>query len=59
MKSVKELREITGLSQSKFADLYSINVRTLQSWECGAKNIPEYAHKLLERVVLEDFKDNI
>ena len=35
MKDIKELRKITGLSQSKFAEKYGISVRTLQQWEQG------------------------
>ncbi len=39
--TIRELRQQTGLSQSKFATQYGLNLRTLQAWERGARNAPE------------------
>ena len=39
--NIKELRQQTGLSQSKFATQYGLNLRTLQAWERGARNVPD------------------
>lgn len=33
--AVRRARNATGLSQSKFAERYGFNVRTLQGWESG------------------------
>lgn len=55
--TIKEIRERTGLSQSKFANKYEIPVRTLQGWEAG-KTVPDYFVKLLDRCVREDFEEN-
>lgn len=55
---IKEIRNITGLSQSQFAAKYDIPVRTLQGWEVG-KTVPEYFLKLLKRCVLEDTKMDV
>lgn len=55
---VKELRGLTGLSQQKFGDLYSIPKRTLQNWELGINDCPIYFRLALERMVKEDFKEN-
>ena len=55
---VKELRGLTGLSQQKFGDLYSIPKRTLQNWELGINDCPIYVRLALERMVKEDFKKN-
>lgn len=55
--TIKELRELTGLSQSKFANKYHITLRQLQSWEQGFRNTPECILYLLERCVREDFKE--
>lgn len=57
---IKKIRELTGLSQSQFANQYNIPLHTLQSWESqGAakhRDCPEYVLQLLERVVKMDYK---
>lgn len=55
MNKIQELRERTGLSQSKFAARYGIPVRTLQGWELG-KRVPDYVIGLLDRCIQEDEK---
>lgn len=42
-----EARERTGLSQSQFALLLGVSVRTLQGWEQGRKQPSGAAHTLL------------
>ncbi len=51
----KEIRELTGLSQQKFGERYKIPTSTIQKWERGANEPPEYLLLLLERAVREDF----
>ena len=46
--NIKELRAKTGLSQSKFAALIPLPVRTLQDWEQGNRKPPEYVINLIE-----------
>ena len=53
---IKEIRKITGLSKTSFAEKYGIPFRTVQNWELGVNQPPEYVKKLLERVVKEDFE---
>ena len=53
---IKEIRQLSCLSQGKFAKKYGIPVGTLQHWEIGERKPPEYVLKLLERVVNEDIK---
>ena len=43
---VAEVRQKTGLSQSKFAALLGVSVRTLQDWEQG-RRIPSGAARTL------------
>ena len=49
---VKELRRLTGLSQSKFASYFGIPVRTLQEWEQERKSPPDYVIAMMERALV-------
>ena len=56
--TVKELRKKTGLSQSKFAEKYKINLWTLKNWEQGKGEPLQVVVHLLTRVITEvDYKD--
>ena len=59
--NIKEIRQITGLSQKAFCELYDIPLSTLKNWEAspGKKNhreCPIYVVKLLEKAVKYDFR---
>lgn len=54
-KSVKKLRADTKMSQGKFAAYFEMPVRTLQDWEQGRYNPPEYVVKMMERILNNDF----
>ncbi len=45
--SVREIRKKTGLSQSRFASLLGVSVRTLQDWEQGRRAPSGAARTLL------------
>jgi putative transcriptional regulator len=45
--SVSSVRESTGLSQSQFAQLLGVSVRTLQEWEQGRRAPSGAARTLL------------
>ena len=45
--SVSSIRERTGLSQSRFAQLLGVSVRTLQEWEQGRREPSGAARTLL------------
>lgn len=53
---IKELRELTNLTQKEFAKRYHIPKRTLENWEGGQRSPSETILYLLERVVMEDYK---
>ena len=45
---IKELRDLTGMSQSKFATYFGISVRNIQEWEQEQKQPPPYLVGLLK-----------
>lgn len=45
--SIVSIRERTGLSQSRFAELLGVSVRTLQEWEQGRRAPSGAARTLL------------
>jgi len=44
---IREMRDKTGLSQSRFAKQYGIPVSTLRKWEQGESSPPDYVVRLL------------
>lgn len=53
--TIKELRESTGLSQSKFAKKFHIPIGTLQHWEQGVRKPPEYVIYMIEVLINNDY----
>lgn len=51
-----EIRTLSGLTQQAFSEKYGIPKRSIENWEGGKRNPPEYVISLLERVVKEDIK---
>ncbi len=50
-EQVKAIRASTGLTQKAFAEKTGVPLRTVLSWETGARKPPEYAIRLLEIAV--------
>jgi putative transcriptional regulator len=55
MTRSEEIRKISGLSRAAFCRKYNIPIRTVEDWDAGRAEAPEYVMKLLERAVNEDF----
>ncbi|GFI46556.1 hypothetical protein IMSAGC019_01875 [Lachnospiraceae bacterium] len=50
-----ELRARTGMNRRQFADYFGIPYRTVQDWELGSRQMPEYLLRLMEyKVRMED-----
>lgn len=45
--NIKELREKTGLTQTEFGKWLGIPMRTIQNWEGGQRQCPEYVVELI------------
>lgn len=50
---IKEIRQASGLSQTKFANLISVSVDTLRNWEQGRRS-PTGPAKALLRAIAND-----
>ena len=53
----KELRQMTGLSQQKFANFTHIPVATIQQWEQNINTPTEYTLRFLNYYVLHEIKN--
>ena len=54
MTKSEEIRAILGISRAAFSRKYNIPIRTLEDWDAGKKNPPDYVLDMLERIVNED-----
>ena len=54
--TANEIRELSGLKRIQFCEKYNIPLRTMENWEGGVTNAPQYVLDLLERAVREDFQ---
>lgn len=57
MRSIKELRRSTGLTQKEFAYRYDIPLDTLKKWEQGAMSPAPYFVRLLANSIPDDHGD--
>jgi len=54
MTRIEELRNMTGLSRAAFGRKYNIPIRTLEGWEYGKRQPPEWLPDLLEKAIAYD-----
>ena len=43
-----EIRKKTGMNRREFAEYFSIPYRTVQDWELGNRQMPDYLFRLME-----------
>lgn len=48
---VRELRLQTGLSQSKFANMFDVPIATLKDWEQERRNPPAYVVNMMQTIL--------
>lgn len=63
-KSIRDLRENTGMSRKEFSEHTGIPVRTLEDWEAGRRTPPEYipgliAYQLKYEELVKGKEDNL
>ena len=46
-KSIRDLRESTGMSRKEFSEYTGIPVRTMEDWEAGRRTPPDYIPRLI------------
>lgn len=46
--TVKNLRELSGMSRPQFAEYFNIPYRTVQNWEIGLRECPAYLIELMQ-----------
>ena len=46
--SIKEIRQKTEMTQQAFADYFGVSKRTVESWEGGTRNCPDYLLNLIQ-----------
>lgn len=54
MLTLKEARLAAGLTQKQMSDAFGIPLRTIESWESGVRNPPEYVKKLIVEKLLSE-----
>ena len=47
IKSLKKLREDFGMNRTEFSHYMGIPLRTLEEWEAGRRQMPEYVLRLI------------
>lgn len=52
---IKEIRKQAGLTQKELSTLYGIPKRTVEDWERGAHEPPDYVANLLIDRIKKDF----
>lgn len=45
---IKDMRLQTGMTQKEFGEYFNIPVRTIENWETGKRNPPEYVAELIK-----------
>lgn len=53
-----KLREDTGLNRREFSDYFRIPLRTLQDWESGNRQMPDYLLRLMVYNIANELKED-
>lgn len=56
MKTAKEIRAKTGLSQAAFSKRFGIPKRTIEDWETGKRRAPAWVIAMLQYIADTDYQ---
>ena len=56
--TLKESRERLNINRAAFSRMYSIPVRTLENWDAGINEAPEYVKMLIDYTIFIEEKNN-
>lgn len=51
MKTIKDLCEEYGLSQTALANRFGIPLRTIQDWHAGRRTPPDYVVRMMDELL--------
>lgn len=51
LMKIKELRQLTGLSQTQFAKKFKIPANTIRNWEQEKRSPPDYVPGMIEEII--------
>ena len=54
MKTIKQLRKISNMSQKRFSEYLHIPLKDIQNWEQELRTPPSYIPELIERIMRND-----
>ena len=57
MLTFKEIRQASGMNLKQFSEYFEIPYSTIQNWEGGHRQCPEYLLKLMEYRLKNESKD--
>jgi DNA-binding transcriptional regulator YiaG len=58
MLTFKEIRQQSGMNLKRFSEYFEIPYSTLQNWEGGHRQCPEYLLKLIQYKIEKERKQN-
>lgn len=56
MKTIKEIRAETGLSQAAFAKRFGMAKRTIEDWDTGKRRAPVWVLAMLDYLASTDYQ---
>lgn len=59
MLTFKEIKERSGMNLKQFSDYFEIPYRTIQNWDAGIRQCPDYLLKLMLYKIEKEIKKEV